>query len=70
MTKRRNPQAGAAWSRHQGAHDPGTKKPDVDETEEQIEEYFEGTPAQRHNDFCEEQEENKEEETEDEQQEG
>ena len=41
MTKRRNSQAVAAWSRHQGAHSPGTKKPDVDETEEQLEEYEE-----------------------------
>jgi hypothetical protein len=41
MTKRRNPQAGAAWGRHQGAHNPGTHKPDVDDTEEQLEEYEE-----------------------------
>lgn len=34
MTKRRNPQAVAAWSRHQGAHSPGTKKPIVDEMED------------------------------------
>lgn len=40
-TKRRNPQAVAAWSRHQGAHDPGTKKPDVDETEEGLEDALE-----------------------------
>jgi len=51
MTRRRNSQAVAAWSRHQGAHSPGTKKPDVDETEEQLEEYFKGTPAQHHEDF-------------------
>ena len=38
MTKRRNSQAVAAWSRHQGSHSPGTKKPIVDETEEQLEE--------------------------------
>lgn len=38
MTKRRNSQAVAAWSRHQGAHSPGTKKPDVDDTDEQLEE--------------------------------
>ena len=38
MTKRRNAQAGAAWSRHQGAHDPGSKKPDIDDLEEQLEE--------------------------------
>lgn len=36
MTKRRNSQAVAAWSRHQGAHSPGTKKPDVDDTAEQL----------------------------------
>jgi hypothetical protein len=34
MTKRRNPQAVAAWSRHQGAHSPGTKKPNIDEMED------------------------------------
>jgi len=38
VTKRRNSQAVAAWSRHQGAHSPGTKKPDLDDTEEQLEE--------------------------------
>lgn len=32
MTKRRNPQAVAAWSRHGGAHDPGSKKPTLDES--------------------------------------
>lgn len=41
MTRRRNPQAVAAWSRHQGAHSPGTKKPDIDETEEQLEDALE-----------------------------
>lgn len=25
--KRRNPNATAAWNRHAGSHDPGTKKP-------------------------------------------
>jgi hypothetical protein len=38
MTKRRNSQAVAAWSRHQGSHSPGTKKPIVDDTDEQLEE--------------------------------
>lgn len=47
MTKRRNSQAVAAWSRHQGAHSPGTKKPDVDETEEQLEEYEEEVEDER-----------------------
>ena len=37
----------AAWSRHQGAHSPGTKKPDVDETEEQLEEYEEEVEDER-----------------------
>lgn len=54
MTKRRSAQAVGAWSRHQGAHSPGTKCPDVDETEEGLEEYFEGTPAQNHEDFMKE----------------
>lgn len=54
MTKRRNSQAVAAWSRHQGAHSPGTKKPELDDTEEQMGEYFEGTPAQHHEDFLKE----------------
>ena len=31
MTKRRNPHAVDAWMRHGGAHDPGSKKPEVDE---------------------------------------
>lgn len=35
-TKRRNAQAVAAWNRHAGAHDPGSKKP-----EESLEEYLE-----------------------------
>lgn len=39
MPKRRSAAAVAAWSRHQGAHDPGSRKPDVDETEEGLEEY-------------------------------
>jgi hypothetical protein len=39
--KRRNPQAVAAWSRHQGSHSPGTKRPDVDETEEGLEDALE-----------------------------
>lgn len=47
MTKRRNSQAVAAWSRHQGSHSPGTKKPDVDETEEQLEEYEEEVEDER-----------------------
>jgi hypothetical protein len=34
--KRRNAQAVAAWSRHGGAHNPGTKRPDVDDTDEQL----------------------------------
>ena len=38
MTGRRNPQAVAAWSRHQGSHSPGTKKPDLDDLDEQLEE--------------------------------
>ena len=38
MTKRRSAQAVGAWSRHQGAHSPGTKKPDLDDTDEQLEE--------------------------------
>lgn len=38
LTKRRSAQAGAAWSRHQGAHSPGTKKPIVDDLDEQLEE--------------------------------
>lgn len=41
MPKRRNAHAVAAWSRHGGAHNPGTKKPDSDDTEEQIEEHLE-----------------------------
>lgn len=59
MTKRRSSQAVAAWSRHQGAHSPGTKRPDQDETEEQVEEYFEGAPAQHHDDFLKELDEEK-----------
>ena len=35
MIKRRNPQAVAAWSRHQGAHSPGNKRPDLDDIDEQ-----------------------------------
>ena len=38
--KRRNPQAGAAWTRKGGAHS-GAKRPDVDDTEEQLEELLE-----------------------------
>ena len=41
MSKPRNAQAIAAWERHGGAHDPGSKKPEVDEhddIEEQLEE--------------------------------
>jgi len=38
MTKRRSAQAVGAWSRHQGAHCPGTKKPDIEDIEEQLEE--------------------------------
>lgn len=30
MTKRRNPQAVAAWTRHGGAHDAGSKRPEAD----------------------------------------
>ena len=40
--KRRNAQAVGAWSRHQGAHSPGSKRPDQDETEEQLEDALEG----------------------------
>ena len=40
--KRRNAQAVGAWSRHQGAHSPGSKRPDQDETEEQVEDALEG----------------------------
>ena len=36
MTKRRNPQAVAAWSRHGGAHNPGSRKPEVDDLDEQL----------------------------------
>ena len=41
MTKRRSAVALAAWSRHAGTHNPGTHKPDFDDTEEQLEEYEE-----------------------------
>lgn len=34
MTKRRSAQAVGAWSRHQGAHSPGTKRPDLDDIED------------------------------------
>jgi hypothetical protein len=37
--KRRNAHAVDAWSRHGGAHDPGTRRPDIDDTDEQVEEY-------------------------------
>jgi hypothetical protein len=36
MTKRRNPQAVAAWSRHGGAHNYGSRKPEVDDLDEQL----------------------------------
>jgi len=36
MTKRRNPRAVAAWGRHGGAHDPGSNRPEVDDTDEQL----------------------------------
>jgi hypothetical protein len=35
MVKRRSAQAVGAWSRHQGAHSPGTKRPDLDDIDEQ-----------------------------------
>lgn len=34
--KRWNAQAVAAWNRHGGAHAPGSKKPEVDDTDEQL----------------------------------
>ena len=40
--KRRSAMAVGAWSRHQGAHSPGSKRPDQDETEEQLEDALEG----------------------------
>jgi hypothetical protein len=41
MTKRRNAQAVGAWSRHQGAHSPGTKRPDLDDMDDQEQEAVE-----------------------------
>jgi hypothetical protein len=34
--KKRNAQAVAAWDRHGGAHGDGARRPDVDDTDQQI----------------------------------
>jgi len=38
--KRRSAPAVDAWSRHGGAHNPGSKRPDVDDTEEGLDEFL------------------------------
>ena len=40
MTKRRNPQAVAAWERHGGAHTPAQKPEPEDDTVDELDEYM------------------------------